>query len=306
MTIATRRLGRTGRVVSELGFGCGGFWASRWMDDATAIGLVHQAIQLGITVFDAGHSYGGGRAEERLGRALQRFGPARNRLMISTKVGTVRLGRGYAKDFSPDTVEAQVVESMDRLGLERIPLLFLHGPEPAHLTDDLLDTLAAMKGEGAIDLIGINGVEHQISAALDTGLFDVIMPFYNPVHRRSEAVIERAAAEGLGVMAAGPLARMATAPVFGSWSSPSAWWYAARHLRNRMVAGEQIRRARQFAFLNALPNWSAAQASLAFTLTNPAVHCAVFGTTDAAHLQDNAAASGKALPDAVLRRIRTT
>lgn len=306
MTVATRRLGRTGRVISELGFGCGGFWASRWMDDATAIGLVHQAIQLGITVFDTGHSYGRGRAEIRLGRALERFGAARNRLMISTKVGTVRLGRGYAKDFSPDTVEAQVVESMDRLGLDRIPLLFLHGPEPAHLSDDLLDTLAAMKGEGAVDLLGVNGGEHQISAALDTGLFDVIMPFYNPVHRSSEAVIERAAAAGLGVMAAGPLARMAAVPPTGSWTSPAAWWYAARHLRDRLAAGDQVRRARRFAFLGAIPRWSAAQASLAFTLTNPAVHCAVFGTTSAAHLRENAATSGRALPDSVLQRIRAT
>lgn len=306
MTVATRRLGRTGRVVSELGFGCGGFWASRWMDDATAIGLVHQAIQLGITVFDTGHSYGHGRAEFRLGRALERFGAARSRLMISTKVGTVRLGRGYAKDFSPDTVEAQVVESMDRLGLDRIPLLFLHGPEPAHLSDDLLDTLAAMKGEGAVDLLGVNGGEHQISAALDTGLFDVIMPSYNPVHRSSEAVIERAAAAGLGVMAAGPLARMTPVPTAGSWTSPAAWWYAARHLRDRVKAGDQVRRARRFAFLGAVPQWSAAQACLAFTLANPAVHCAVFGTTSAAHLHENAAASGRALPDPVLQRIRAT
>lgn len=306
MTVATRRLGRTGRVVSELGFGCGGFWASRWMDDATAIGLVHQAIQLGITVFDTGHSYGHGRAEIRLGRALERFGAARNRLMISTKVGTVRLGRSYAKDFSPDTVEAQVVESMDRLGLDRIPLLFLHGPEPAHLSDDLLDTLAAMKGEGAVDLLGVNGSEHQISAALDTGLFDVIMPFYNPVHRGSEAAIERAATAGLGVMAASPLARMAAAPTTGSWASAAAWWYAARHLRERVTAGDQVRRARRFAFLGAVPQWSAAQARLAFTLTNPAVHCAVFGTTSVAHLHENAAASGRALPDPVLQRIRAT
>lgn len=306
MTVATRRLGRTGRVVSELGFGCGGFWASRWMDDTTAIGLVHQAVQLGITVFDAGHSYGDGRAETRLGRALQRFGPARNRLTISTKVGTVRLGRGYAKDFSPDTVEAQVVESMDRLGLERIPLLFLHAPEPAHLSDDLLDTLAAMKGEGAVDLIGITGDNQQISAALDTGLFDVIMPLYNAADRGSEAVIERASAAGLGVMAARPLARMAPTPAFGPLSSPAAWWYAARHLRDRMTGDERTRRARALAFLGALPDRSAAQANLAFTLAGPAIHCAVFGTTNAAHLRENAAASGQLLPEAVLRRIRAT
>lgn len=304
MPVAARPFGRTGWRVSELGFGCGGLWARPWIDDEAAANLVHQAVELGVTVFDTGHSYGGGLAERRLGKALKEMSEVHDRLLISTKVGTV--GRGRIKDFSPDTIKTQVAESLGRLGLEHLPLLFLHGPEPEHLTDDLFDTLAALKRNGNIGLLGINGADHQIEAGLGTGRFDVIMPFLNPVHRHSEPLIVRASAAGLGVMVAGPLARMAFAPQSGGWGSPASWWYAARRLRDRLLAGTMVEQAQHYRFLTEIEGWSAAQASLGFVLSNPDVHCAVFGTVKAEHLRANAAVSGWPLPDEVLQRIRAT
>jgi len=304
MAIATRQLGRTGRVVSELGFGCSGVWAQRWIDDAAAISLVHEAVKLGITVFDTGHSYGDGRSERRLGTALRALGPAAAQLTVSTKVGTVRVGRQLMKDFSPDSIEAQVAESLERIGLERLPLLFLHGPDPVHLSDDLLDTLSALKGEGVVELIGVNGVEHQVAAALQTGLFDVIMPTYNPVHRAGEKLIRHAAQAGVGVMAASPLGRMAFAPMDADWTLPGTWWTGVRRLRDRLADGGRARRAGQLGFLSQIEGWTAAQASLGFVLANPDVHCAVFSTANLRHLHANAAASGRSLPEAALRRIR--
>jgi len=308
VTVGRRLLGRTGRTVSELGFGCGGLWARRWIDDQDAIDLIHRAIELGITTFDTGKGHGDGLAEERLGRALRSHRHRIDRLVFSAKVGTVPAGRwSTAKDFSPATIERQLLESLERLGVDHIPILFLDGPEPSHITDDLLDTLLELKRDGFIGLIGVNGAEYQIEAALMTDAFDVIMPVYNPTHRSSEPVIAAAAARGLGVLGTGSLSRMAfsTAPP-GPWSAPRTWWYAGRRWRDRLVAGDRVRRARAYAYLDRVRGWTAAQACLGFALANEDVHCAVFATTSLEHLTENAAASGRTLSPGVLKRVYDT
>jgi aryl-alcohol dehydrogenase-like predicted oxidoreductase len=305
--VARRLLGRTGRTISELGFGCGGLWARRLIGDQPAIDLVHQAIELGITYFDTGASYGDGLSEHRLGRALRSHRHMIDRLIISTKVGTVRAGRwGVLKDFSPDAIEAQLLGSMERLGLNHIPLLFLHGPEPAHLSDETLETLVRLKREGLIGLIGINGVEYQVEAAMQTQVFDVIMPLYNPVHRHAEPLIAQAAEAGLGVIAGNPLARMAFDPTqHRAWFDPSRWWYALRLMRDPSLASTAAQaKVKRLAILRRVKGWSPAQASLGVVLANPNVHCAVFGTTNPEHLIDNVGSSGRSLLPAVLEKLR--
>lgn len=304
MTVAIRRLGRTGRTVSELGLSCTQPWAGRWLDETAAIALIQHAVKLGITGFHAGPCYDGARAQQRLGRALKTLGPVREDLLISICVGTVRVsGSHVAPDFSPDVVELQVAESLDRLGLESLPLVCLDRPDPAYLTDDLLDTLAALRGEGTADMIGIAGSPQQITVALATGLFDVIMPAYNPAEQAAEEMIERAARDGIGVITTGALARMAFAPLGGDWSLPRTWWQAKRRLRDRIVAAGAVARAERCRFLTAVNDWTPAQASLGFVLSHPDVHSAVFATSDIKHLHENAAASGRTLPTPVIRRI---
>ena len=66
------QLGRTGLTVSRAGFGGGGIgqvWGAT--DEAEAIASVHRALDLGITFFDVAPSYGDGKAEEALGKALE-------------------------------------------------------------------------------------------------------------------------------------------------------------------------------------------------------------------------------------------
>ncbi|WPZ34841.1 aldo/keto reductase [Thalassobaculum sp. OXR-137] len=308
MPVAPRRLGRTGWTVSELSLSCAEPWSGRWMDEASAVALIRQAVKLGITGFHTGPAYAAARAQERLGKALRTLGPERDGLLISTCVGTVRLGRSHvARDFSPDTVEQQVAESLDRLGLDRLPLVCLDRPEMAYLSDDLLDTLAALKGEGAADLIGIAGTPQQIAAgraaARGTGLIDVIMPSYSPADQDSETAIEHAARDGLGVIATGTLARLSFAPLDADWSLPRTWWQARRRLADRLVASHHVGRAQRCRFLTAVPGWTAAQACLGFVLSHPDVHSAAFATADLRHLHENAEASGRDLPVEVIRRI---
>ncbi|MBS0363101.1 MAG: aldo/keto reductase, partial [Proteobacteria bacterium] len=87
-----RPLGQTGLTVSEIGFGAASWWGKPQFSERAAVGLVHAAIDGGVTFFDTGASYSNGQAEPRLGRALKGRDPAR--LVIATKAGTfAREGR---------------------------------------------------------------------------------------------------------------------------------------------------------------------------------------------------------------------
>src|SRR3954462_1503517 len=117
-----RSLGKTGLRVSEIGFGCASYWGMRIFDEATAIQLIHAAIDHGVTFFDTGASYSGGNAEPRLGRAIAGL-KNKHDLIIATKAGSYTDERGRRReDFSPARVRQTVETSLVRLGLDAIPV----------------------------------------------------------------------------------------------------------------------------------------------------------------------------------------
>lgn len=298
-----RPLGRTGLTVSEIGFGCAGWWGKPAFAEATAVGLVHHALDAGVTLFDTGASYSAGEAEPRLGRALK--GRDVGKLVVATKAGTFHAGGGrIGRDFSPDAVVASAERSLANLGLERLPLLQLHGPAIAELTDDLLAALEGLKARGLVRALGVNSFDPAvIDHAVGQPLFDAVMVDYSVLRPEREPLIARAAAAGKGVLAGMPLAMGHTGFKVASLRGPQDLWYAARGLvRHR---GEVLKGAR-FGFLHRLPGMTGSQAALAYVLANRDVSAAVVGTTRPAHLAEDLAASGMALDPAVLARIRAT
>src|SRR3954471_14244943 len=184
-----RLLGRTGLHVSELGLGCASYWGKKSFSESQAIGLVHAAIDRGVTFFDTGASYSGGNAEPRLGRAISGL---RNKhdLVIATKVGSYTDERGkWREDFSPVGARRTVEASLVRLGLDAIPLLHLHGPEIGNMTDDLLDALARLREEGKVLHLSVNSFDVSvIEHAMALPLFAVVMIDYNILRPERESI----------------------------------------------------------------------------------------------------------------------
>ena len=296
-----RPLGRTGLTVSELGFGCASWWGRPAFDEATALGLVHEAIALGVTLFDTGASYSAGQAEPRLGRALQ--GRDVSGLILATKAGTYHAGGGrIARDMSSQAILASAERSLKNLGVERLGLLQLHGPSIAEL-EGLQETLHALKARGLARAVGLNSFDPSvIDHALGVEVIDVVMIDYNVLRPEREPLIARAAAAGKGVLAGMPLAMGHTRPLLPRLKAPRDLWYAARALARHR---QDLVRGAQFGFLHRLPDMTGSQAALAYVLANPHVSAAVFGATRPQHLRENVAASGMALSETVGADLRT-
>jgi 1-deoxyxylulose-5-phosphate synthase len=296
-----RFLGNTGLRVSEIGFGCASYWGKKVFDEAAAIRLVHAAIDQGVTFFDTGASYSGGNAEPRLGRAIAGH-QNKHDLIIATKAGSYTDERGRRReDFSPARVRQTVETSLVRLGLDAIPVLHLHGPEIANLTDDLLDTLARLKTEGKVRHLSVNSFDADvIEHVMTLPLFAAVMIDYNVLRPEREPLIARLAARRLGIFAGMAIGGALYLKNRFRIGGVQDLWYLARAWKNHR---SDFKRARQFHFLERHPRFSAAEISLAWVLRKPEISCAVLGTTRMPHLLDNLRASGATIDDDLLRQI---
>ena len=299
-SVAQRPLGTTGRSVSVLGLGCASYWARPGFPEKRARAVFDAALACGVTLFDTGASYAGGEAERRLGRMVNASGIAPDDLVIATKAGTRSDGHGHiVRDFSPDGITEQIHESLERLGLERVSLLQLHGPESAELTDELLTTLDRLRGEGKVELLGVNAHADALESAVARPPFDVLMPFISVMKAHNADLARRAAEAGQGVLAAEPLARMLFAPPLAHWlTRGSGLWYLARALSQ---SGGRFDARRGWCLRNALtaPGWSRPQLALGWVLRQPGISSAVFGTTRPEHVRELALACMRPVPEAV-------
>ena len=117
-----RTLGKTGRLVSEVGFGAWGIGAD-WgaVDDEESLAAMHAAVDAGVTFFDTADVYGNGRSERLVGRLV---GERSERLLVATK-----FGRRVPFDLSSYTYEnfrSWVECSRENLGVETVDLVQLH------------------------------------------------------------------------------------------------------------------------------------------------------------------------------------
>lgn len=157
----SRRIGTTDVTVSEVGFGVWTVSTAWWgiTDEVFGIRLLQEAYDLGITFFDTADTYGNGRGETILAKAL---GPQRARITIGTKFGydfyhhTARRGHEeLPHDWRPEYVRFALEESLRRLGTDYVDLYQLHNPRlDAMQRDDLFATLEALKQEGKIRAYG--------------------------------------------------------------------------------------------------------------------------------------------------------
>ncbi|UZR96666.1 aldo/keto reductase [Chondrinema litorale] len=135
--------------------GIGGVWGK--VNEEESIDCLLYAFENGITTVDSAPSYS--RSEEFVGKALKRW---KGELpFISTKIGRLPAEKAdecYV-DYSTKSLKDSLKRSLDKLGVEKIDLLFLHEPHlvPIEEIDRILDTLKSFVEEGYVSMLGVGG-----------------------------------------------------------------------------------------------------------------------------------------------------
>ena len=201
-----RRLGKTQRTVSAIGFGAwaigGGFGE---VDDAVSLSALHAAADAGVTLFDTADVYGDGRSEQLLGQLLrERSGES---LFVATKIG--RRAPLDMAEYQPEAFRAWVDRSRENLGVDRLDLVQLHClPTGAYYSPEIFAALDDLVAAGAIAAYGVSveKVEEALKAIEFPGVA-VVQIIFNIVRQRpADHFLAEAQRRDVGVLARVPLA----------------------------------------------------------------------------------------------------
>ncbi|MFA4840209.1 MAG: aldo/keto reductase [Agrococcus sp.] len=291
----------------------------RALSDADAEATLQAAWDAGIRHFDTAPHYGLGLSERRLGAFLR--SKPRDEFIVSTKVGRLLepvepvAGDDMAHDFAvPRTherrydaseagVRRSLEESLERLGLDRLDVLYLHDPDAAPegeraALDAGLPALAALRQEGMAAAVGIGSKSlTALEAAATSGLADVLMVSSRITlldHSALERVVPACAAHGVEAVAvsifnSGLLAKPRPA-------SDARYDYGA-------ADRELVARAHTIADVCEAHGVDLPTAAIAFPLRMPAVVARAVSASRPSQMAATGARAATAVPAAVWREL---
>jgi aryl-alcohol dehydrogenase-like predicted oxidoreductase len=201
-----RRLGKTGRDVSVIGFGAwaiGADWGE--VDDAQSLRALHAAADAGVTLIDTADVYGDGRSERVIGRFL-RERPGES-FFVATKM--IRRAPLDPALYTPEQFRAWLDRSRDNLGVDTIDLVQLHcPPTQTYYMPEVFAALDDLAGDGVIAAYGVSveKVEEGLKAIEFPGVASVQIIFNMFRQRPAERFLAEARRRDVGVLARVPLA----------------------------------------------------------------------------------------------------
>lgn len=296
----TRRLGKTGYDVTEIGLGCwqlGGDFGA--IGDDTAHAILETAFELGVNFWDTADVYGAGRSETLIGAE----DPKSRGVTVATKLGR---GPGIALEhFSKQTLADALAGSAQRLGVETIDLAQLHCIPIEVLRDgEVFTWLDDLQAEGVIRHWGasVETIE-QAEAALEAPGIATLQIIFN-LFRQDYAttILPRAQAADVGIIARLPLASGLLTGKFGK-----AHEFAPEDHRNFNRDGQFFNVGETFAGLafetgvdlvaelEAMKpeGWPLSHLAIRWVLDQPGVSTVIAGVSEPNQLRDNVAAAGR-------------
>jgi aryl-alcohol dehydrogenase-like predicted oxidoreductase len=148
-----RQLGNSGLSVSAIGYGCMGlsFGYGPAADRQDAINVIRAAVEKGVTLFDTAEAYGAN--EELVGEALA---PFRDQVVIATKFGFRNGKPSDGLDSRPERIRAVVEQSLQRLRVDAIDLLYQHRPDPNVPIEEVAGAVRDLIREGKVKHFGLS------------------------------------------------------------------------------------------------------------------------------------------------------
>ncbi|MGW2094067.1 aldo/keto reductase [Promicromonospora sukumoe] len=299
--ITDRALGTTGLRVPALVLGTAGL--GRKVDEPTAAEVLRAAAAAGWRTWDTSNEYGD--AEARVGSALAGLGALDGAdgpggadgpdgaVQVFTKADPLP---GSA-DFSGDRVRASVAESLERLRLDRLPLVHLHDPERISFEDAMapdgpVRALLDLRDAGTIEHLGVaGGPIGLLRRYVRTGEFEAVVTHnrLTLLDRSAETLLEDCAERGIGVLNAAPFGGGALADDDGPVRS--------YHYRDADAAQrDAVLRIREIARAAGVPVGALAVRA---SVRDPRVAATIVGVSSTAQLAQVTAWAATPVPDDV-------
>lgn len=246
------------------------------VDEERARNTLHAIFDGPVNFLDTSNNYGFGRSEQRVGDALRERGGLPDGFVLSTKADRdMETGR-----FDGDRVRRSVEESLDRLGLDRVPLLHLHDPEYASNLDEVtrsggaLDTLFELKDEGVAQAVGLAmGKLDLMSDLLRDRPFDALISHnrFTVLNRSANDLFDAAHARGIAILNAAPYAGGVLAK--GSSEMPRVTYQPA--------SGEELEPVRAVEAVCGKHGIASGAVALQFSMSDPRITSTLVGVSKA-------------------------
>ncbi len=298
-------LGKTGVLISELclgamTFGGKGYWKAIGQlaqDEVTLI--VKSALDHGINFIDTANAYSEGLSEMLLGTALQKLGISHQTVVIATKL-RLRVGLGANQvGLSRLHIMDSVNDSLERLGISHIDLLYIHGVDPITPLEETMRGLEDVVRAGKVRYIGISNhpawmvvKANSIAEKMGWTKFVASQNYYSIASRDIEReIVPMSISEGIGIM---------------PWSPLAGGFMSGKFTRQNEIAGESRRDTFDFPPIDKDKAYdiidvmiktgkkhqvTAARVALAWLLTKPGVTSIIIGAKTLDQLLDNIAST---------------
>lgn len=300
-----RVLGRSGLEVSTMGLGCMGisFAYGHPMERSSAIALVREAVDLGITFFDTAEAYGPFTNEALLGEALA---PIRDQVVIATKFGFQDGLTTNGTDSRPERIRQVADAALKRLRTDRIDLFYQHRVDPNVPMEDVAGTVRDLIRAGKVKHFGLSeaGVT-SIRRAHAVQPVAALQSEYSLWWREPEREVLPTCEElGIGFVAFSPLGKGFLTGTIDANTS-----FATNDFRQVVPRfTEEARRANQtlvdtLTAIAAQKKVTPAQLSLAWLLAQKPWIVPIPGTTKVQRLKENAAAADLSLSTAEVAQL---
>ena len=298
-TLATLK---SGLQIPEFGIGTapfGGLFAS--VSESAVADVISTSMDMGLNYFDTAPHYGMGSAEVRLGRNINHL--PRSSFVVSTKVGRLIVPSEKADDpgwenstaaverifdFSAAGIERSLLESLERLKMESVEMVFIHDPDGAadQAISEAYPVLERLRAEGIVKTIGIGITSNEIPTRFinETDIDVVLIALkYTLLDQSAGAeLLPTALRKGVSVIAGG---------VFNSGilTNPKA----GATFNYEPASPEVLARAQKIEKFFLDRGVSLAQAALQFPMQHPAISAILVGCRSADEVTTNVALYNK-------------
>ncbi|MCQ1957474.1 aldo/keto reductase [Arthrobacter sp. zg-Y826] len=297
----TRTLGTQGLTTSAIGYGSMGISLAYGPgDEQEGIAAIQKAHELGVTFFDTAELYGWGANEEIVGRAVKSF---RDEVVIATKFGFTRDG-GF--DSRPEHIRDVVENSLSRLGVDHIDVLYQHRVDPSVPIEDVAGTVKEFIDAGKVKYFGLSEAGPEtLRRAHAVQPVSVLQTEYSLFERDVEVLFPVLDELGIGFVPYSPLGRgflTGTAKPAAEYDETDMRSWDARWQPGNFE--KNVEATRQLTELAASKDATVAQLALAWLLAQGEHIVPIPGTRSARRVEENVGAVDLSLTDADLARIK--